>query len=116
MTFEQDKRVIVEECLRPDGFAFLIRENQVDKGKFSRLLEAIKAISQTVDSNDRIDRLTIACLFELPWEIENTVDHYSKQSKELGATVSTMAEELRNAINELLWNGLESHYEIPNGK
>ncbi len=116
MTFEQAKQVIVEECLKPDGYAVLIRENQVDKNKFARLMEAISAISRSVNSDDRIDRLAVACLFELPWEIENTVDHYSKQSKELGATVSTMAEELREAINELLWNGLETHYDNAHGK
>lgn len=111
MNSSQAKKIIVEECLKPGGFAFLIRENRVDGRGFSRLLEAVGEISREVASKDLIDRLVIACLFELPWEIENTVDHYSKQSPELGVTVSKMAEELRSALNELLWSGLESHYD-----
>lgn len=111
MTLEQAKIIIVEECLKPNGFAFSIRENRVDELGFSRLLEAIFEISQSLNSEDRIDRLVVACLFELPWEIENTVDHYSKQSQELGGRVSKMAEKLREAINDLLWIGLESHYD-----
>lgn len=114
MTTHQAKRIVVEECLKPRGFAFAIRENRVDQQAFSRLLKAIGEISREVASEDLIDRLVVACLFELPWEVENTVDHYSKQSPELGATVSKMAEELRSAIGELLWTGLESHYESQN--
>lgn len=98
--------------MKPGGFAFSIRENQIDELGYSRLLDAIGEISQEVASEELIDRLVVACLFELPWEIENTVDHYSKQSLELGVTVSKMAEELRSAINELLWSGLESHYAL----
>ena len=107
------KRVIVEECLKPGGFAFSIRENRVDVQGFSRLLEAVREISRDVASEDVSDRIVIACLFELPWGIENTVDHYSKQSLELGVTASKMAEELRDAIHELLWSGLESYYDNP---
>jgi hypothetical protein len=111
MTFEQAKSIIVEECLKPDGFAFSICENRVDEQGFSRLLDAIGEISRSVNSEDRIDRLVVACLFELPWEIENTVNRYSKQSQELGVKVSQMAETLRKVINDLLWIGLESHYD-----
>jgi hypothetical protein len=113
MNAGQAKRIIVDECLKPGGFAFSLRENRVDEQGFSRLLEAVGEISREVASEDRIDRLVIACLFELPWEIENTVDHYSKQSLELRVTVSKMAEKLRGAINELLWSGFESHYDNP---
>jgi hypothetical protein len=111
MTFEQAKRIIVEECLKPGGFAFSIRENRVDEQGFTRLLEAIGEISRLLDSEDQINRLVVACLFELPWEIENTVDHYSKQSQVLGGRVSKMAEKLREVINNLLWIEIESHYE-----
>jgi hypothetical protein len=110
MTFELAKRIIVDECLKPDGFAFSIHENRVDEQGFSRLLGAIGEISQSLNSEEQIDRLVVACLFELPWEIENTVDHYSRQSQDLGRRVSKMAEELREVINNLLWIGLESHY------
>jgi hypothetical protein len=113
MSVGQAKRTIVKECLKPGGFAFAIRENRVDEKGFSRLIEAIGEISRAFVSEELIDRLVIACLFELPWEIENTFDHYSRQSPELGVTVSTMAQELRDAINEMLWNGLESHYDSP---
>ena len=111
MANHQARRIVVEECLKPGGFAFAIRENRVDRQAFSRLLSAIGEIAKEVASYDVIDRLVVACLFELPWEVENTVDHFSRQSPELGATVSKMAQELRNAIGELLWTGLESHYK-----
>lgn len=113
MNADQAKSIIVKECLKPGGFAFSIRENQVDEQGFARLLEAVGEISREIAPEDRMDRLVIACLFELPWEIENTIDHYSRQSLELGVTVSQMAEELRGAIHELLWSGLESHYDGP---
>ena len=113
MNADRAKRIIVEECLEQGGFAFSIRENRVDEEGFSRLLEAVREISRTVAAKDLIDRLVAACLFELPWEIENTVEHYSKQSPELGLTVSRMADRLRAAIHEMLWGGLESHYMSP---
>jgi hypothetical protein len=105
------RQVVLAECMRPGGFAFSLRENRVDEAGFRRLIEAIDAIALEVSDKESIDRLIVACLFELPWEIENTVDHYRKQSPELGATVSRMAESLRQSINTLLWQGLESYYE-----
>jgi hypothetical protein len=88
-----------------------LRENHVDDVGFSRLIDAIDAIAVEVRDKESIDRLIVACLFELPWEVENTIDHYRKQSPELGAMVSRMAESLRHSINNLLWQGLESYYE-----
>lgn len=105
------KETIFAECMKPGGFAEAIRENKVDEEGFRRLVDAVKMLASTVENDDSIDRLTVASLFELPWEIENTVEHYSSQSNELGSRVSKMADELREAINELLWGGLESHYE-----
>lgn len=105
------KEIIFAECMKPGGFAELIRENQVDEDAFKRLVGAVKALTVDMRDQGEIDRLTIACLFELPWEVENTIGHYASQSAELGAKVSAMSEELRQEINELLWSGLESYYE-----
>src|SRR4051812_42795253 len=111
MTPKEIKRVVFDECMRPGGFAFSIRENRVDEAAFGRLIDAVDAIAAHVSNEDSIDRLVVACLFELPWEIENTVDHYAEQSPKLGAIVSRMADRLRESINDLLWGGMESHYE-----
>jgi hypothetical protein len=104
-------RVVFDECMRPGGFAFSLRENRIDHAAFDRMIDAVNAIAIKVSHRDSIDRLTVACLFELPWEMENTVDHYAKHSPELGALVSRLADRLRESINDLLWGGLESHYE-----
>ena len=88
-----------------------IRENRVDEEGFARLLEAVLEFARATRAEGSIDKLTIACLFELPWEIENTVNHYLKRSPALGATVSKMADTLRESIHDLLWGGLESQYK-----
>lgn len=111
MNLDEAKKIIVDECLKPGGFAIAIRENRVDEDAFARLIKAVHEFGRATSGEHSIDRLTIACLFELPWEIENTVDHYSKYSPELGSTVSKMADKLRASINDLLWSGLESHYD-----
>jgi hypothetical protein len=105
------RRIVFDECMRAGGFASSLRENRVDEGAFGRLIDAVDAIAAEVRDRDSIDRLTVACLFELPWEMENTVDHYARQSQELGSLVSRLADRLRQSINDLLWGGLESHYE-----
>jgi len=105
------EKIIYEECMLPNGFTFLIRENIVDKLKFNALIESIEELTKLEKTNKQIDKLTVACLFELPWEIENTVEHYKKQDEKLGQEVSLMADKLRTAINEFLWTGLEEYYE-----
>jgi hypothetical protein len=105
------KRIVFDECMRPGGFASSLHENRVDEAAFGRLIDVVDAIAAHVSNEDSIDRLVVACLFELPWEIENTVDHYAGQSPKLGALVSQMADSLRESVNNLLWRGLESHYE-----
>jgi hypothetical protein len=102
---------IIQECLRNDGFAIKIRENCVDYEGFARLLAAVQALTVKFESRSEIDRIVVACLFELPWEIENTIAHYTHQSAELGATVSRMADSLREAIHALLWAGLNQYTE-----
>lgn len=111
MNIDQAKRIILDECMKPGGFAISIRENQVDEEGFRRLLEAIGVVAREVRSEQMVDRLTIGCLFELPWEIENTIKHYNGQSVELGSKVSSMADQLREALHELLWDGLDAPYE-----
>jgi len=105
------KQTIFIECMNPEGFAARIRENTVDESAFKRLIDAIRNYGKEISQHSSIDRLTIGCLFELPWEVENTVPHYSNQSQDLGNKVSKMADELRENINELLWIGLERHYD-----
>jgi len=108
---KKQEEIIYRECMLPNGFASLIRENQVDKSKFDNLIEAIKYLTSIEGTQLRINKLTVACLFELPWEIENTVNHYSNEDENLGNEVSLMAEQLRTVINEFLWTGLEKYYE-----
>ena len=104
------KQTIYAECMEPDGFAAKIRENKVDEVAFKKLIGAIQSYTHEISNENSIDRLIVGCLFELPWEIENTIEHYNAQSMYLGEKVSRMAEELRENINELLWIGLEASY------
>ncbi len=108
---KKDQDIIYTECMKPEGFASLIRENRVDENRFENLLGAIERLTEATKDEKHLDKLMVACLFELPWEVENTVEHYKTKDEELGAKVETMSEKLREAINELLWTGLEEYYE-----
>ena len=105
------QEIIYAECMSKNGFAWRIRENVVDEESYERLITALKGLTEQHRERDTIDRLTVASLFELPWEMENTVEHYTQIDEQLGRRDSSMADHLRALINELLWVGLEEHYE-----
>lgn len=90
----------------PDAYVG-IRENHVDKLKFDRLYKSVEALTDVFREQDHTDRLLVACLFEVPWEIENVIDHYRQQDESLAREISKMADKIRAAINDLLWTGLD---------
>lgn len=103
--------VIYNETMKENGFLFKLREDEVDKESFRKLFDAVNALALETESHEIISKLAVACLFEVPWEMENTVEHYSEKNEQLGREVSMMAEELREAVEGLLWGGLEKYYE-----
>jgi hypothetical protein len=105
------EEIIYFECMHPKGFAHSIRENYVDNDGFKRLVDAVRQLTIDSTGQSKLDRLMVASLFELPWEIENTVGHYRRADPNLGKLVSGMADELRGVIHELLWFGLEEFYQ-----
>lgn len=111
MKKDECENVVYQECMSPIGFATALREGRIDNDGYSRLLASIRTMTGHIEHDRQINRLCIACLFELPWEIENCVDHFRNQDENSGIIVSRMAENLREAINELLWIGLEEHYK-----
>lgn len=111
MNAEECKQLIYTQTMLPSGFLWGIRENRVDKQQFQQLLDAIEQLRKFNDKEKKLDRLIVACLFEAPWEIENTVSHYASISESLGQEVSQMADDLRTAIHNFLWDGLEECYE-----
>ena len=104
---------IYKETMRSDGFLSALRENRVDEYGFQRLMDAVEALRSSVGSERTIDKVAVACLFEVPWEIENTVPHYRQRDPDLGILVSRMADTARSKIMDLLWEGLEEFYENP---
>ena len=93
------------------GFMSGLRENRIDDDGYKRLCEALDVATELIKDDKQISRLLVACIFEVPWEIENTVDHYRNKDEDLGKMVSSMADTLRQKISELLWVGLEEYYE-----
>ncbi len=104
-------QVIVDEAVRDGGFMAKLRENEVDEDGFERLAAAIRQSASELEGAEKIDRLLVACLYELPVEIENTVEHYTRKSPDVGRRVNRMAETLRELIQDLLWQGLEEYYQ-----
>ena len=111
MTEDECRSVIHSECMTSSGFAFQIRGGNVDSERFNQLVLAIDTLTPLIAGHSVVDRVTVGCLFELPWELENCVQHYSQKSPALGKQVSEMADRLRAAINDLLWTGLEKYYQ-----
>ena len=107
----QYRDTIYAETMGATGFMSRLRENTVDTEGYARLRTAIGEATEDIRTKRSVDRLLVACLFEVPWEIENTVEHYGSQNREEGQRVNKMAEELREAINELMWAGLEEFYK-----
>ena len=79
----------------------------VDKDGYQRLVEAVNSLTQIYRDRESIDRLLVACLLDVPWEVENRVEHYLRKDANLGKSVSRMGEGLRTAIGNLLWSGME---------
>lgn len=102
---------ILQEAVRDGGFMAKIREGKVDKDAFARLLDAIEAIRIANSGKSELDRAIVAALFEVPWEIENCVAHYQAIDPEIGRQVSHMADKLRSAIHELVWDGLDGLFD-----
>jgi len=104
-------KVIIQETIKESGFMFEIRKNNVDKKKFKALCNAIDEMKVYYANKNIIDKRLVACLFEVPWQIENVVEHYSEKSELLGNELSNMADEVRGKIDDLLWEGLEDAYK-----
>ena len=102
---------VFKQTMGENGFVSKLRENVVDEDGYKSLLDAVHSLIPIYENVETIDKLLVACLYEVPWEIENCVDHYSSKDTKLGKRVSQMGENLRGAINKLLWNGLEKYYE-----
>jgi len=105
------KDTIFFHTMKEDGFLDRLRSNKIDETAYTELLSAIRQGEEEQGETTTADRLVVACLFEVPFEIENTADHYSRKKKEDGRKVSRMADEIRTAINSFLWSGLEAYYK-----
>lgn len=101
---------IRQECLADTGLLGRIRLGQLDEDAHKRLLAAIREGTAAMEGQAVVDRLVVACLFEVPYEIENTREHYERNGAR-GDLVMSMAEELRLAIHEFMWVGLDDQYK-----
>lgn len=110
MTLQKAIEAVVAQTTKDGGFVRKLHRNEVDEASFNQLLDALKAARAASAGQLTIDRLLVACLFELPWEVENTVDHYRKKDPALGTRVSKTADTLRETINDFLAEGLEDHF------
>lgn len=102
---------VYRQTMSKEGFMWGVRENRVDEKKYQLLRTAISELASQSRHCNELNKLLCACLFEVPWELENTVDHYMANDATLGRKVSGFAEELRDEIQKLLWGGLEEKYE-----
>ena len=113
LNMDKDKYIdtIYQQTMGPGGFLSKLRENDLDEEDYKCLLDAVNSLSTYYLDSSVIDKLVVACLYEVPWEVENCIDHYSAKDSKLGLRVSRMSENLREAINKLLWAGLEDYYK-----
>ncbi len=103
--------VIYFQSMMPDGFLNRARENSIDLDKYNLLKGAIDKYAAAVSSLTQVDRLIVACLYNLCFELENTIPHYERYCFETSQNVKRMVEELGVSIDNLFWGGLESYYE-----
>ena len=83
-------RVIYEECVSDDGFLRSLRTGTIDESRFDALIAAIKELERlTCEPTRTIDRLVVTCLFEVPYEVENTSRYYEK----VGGTQRALCQE-----------------------
>ncbi len=93
------------------GFLSGTRENKVDSDKFERLSFAVKRLCELTKADRQISKLAVACLNEVPWQMENTIPHYKSVNPNAAKEINKMAERLREEIQDLLWSGLEEYYK-----
>ena len=104
------RATIRRECLDDGGLMEKIRVGNLDEEAYQRLLDAIEEGTREVANAKTVDRMTVACLFEVPYEIENVRHAY--ESDGAADVVDRMAMKLRMAIHEFLWAGLDSEYKV----
>jgi hypothetical protein len=108
MTLQESARLIERETLLEGGAMWSIREGEIDEEGFSRLSEAIASFAEATREERELDRHVLACLFEVPWEIENTREHFLATKGEHAARqVSRTADEIRELIHAMLWGSSE---------
>lgn len=110
-TINQLVELVYDETTRPNGFMWKIRENEIDRESYSRARKALHELKELLSDSPTVPKLLAACLCEVPWEIENCIEHYQSKDCALGQEVSKMADCLREDILALLWRGLEDRYE-----
>ena len=101
------KNRIHNETMKEGGFLDQLRADTIDEAAYKSLVSAIREGIHAVESETTVDRLVLGCLFEVPYEVENTREDYGRRSAADGRRVGAMAEELRELINEFLWVGLD---------
>lgn len=101
------KSTIHGETMKEGGFLDHLRANRIDEAGYESLVSAIREGTQLVRSETSVDRFVVGCLFEVPYEVENTREHYARYSAADGERVGAMADELRDLIHEFLWVGLD---------
>jgi len=105
-------RVIYEQCVSDDGFLRNLRMGTIEESGFDSLIAAIKELERLTSEPTRtIDRLVAACLFEVPYEVENTIPHYEEVSNEAARRVDMMAQLLRDEINNMIGKGVQRFFE-----
>ena len=87
--------VILEETMSSSGFLVGTRENRVDVEKFERLSAAVKRLGELTKDDRSISKLAVACLNEVPWEMENTIPHYKSTNPDVAKMINQMAERLQ---------------------
>ncbi|CAM2065260.1 hypothetical protein SCOR_07765 [Sulfidibacter corallicola] len=102
---------IYAQTMEKSGFLWKLRIGEVDEKGFQMFIGAIEDLTSHYRERETISKLVVACLFEVPWEIENTVDHFKKKDEASGKQVSNMACRAREAIQNMLWEGLEEYYK-----
>ena len=110
------KKTIYTETMKKDGYLYQLGSDKLDESAYQRLINAIKEGTRELNSEKNItfdekDRLIVACLFEVPFMVENNVDHYASISDSAATRVDSMSQELREVIHEFVWVGLEKFYQ-----
>ncbi len=106
------EKTIHQETMVAGGFVQKLESGTIDPAAFQRLMAALDNYRRAVHGSDKVSRLIAACLFDLPWELENQSEHFFRRyGKEPARQLSSMAEQLRSKLIDVLWEGLESYYE-----